>query len=84
MKDGIELKEINIPIDYDVIDALTLIQEKLESPVFLKKNQSFDSNSLSSLSTSGMLESGASSFYDALSMIEIDKVSRYTKSRING
>ena len=86
IKDGIELKEINVPIDYDVIDALTLIQtyqeKKLESPEFLRKNQSFDCNSLSSLSSSGMLESGASSFHDTLSMIEIDKMSKYTKSRI--
>ena len=83
VKDGIELKEINIPIDYDVIDALTLIQEKLESPVFLKKNQSFDSNSLSSLSTSGMLESGASSFQETLSMAEFDKLSMKSQETVN-
>ena len=83
VKDGIELKEINIPIDYDVIDALTLIQEKLESPAFLRKNQSFDCNSLSSLSSSGMLESGASSFHDTLSMIEIDKMSIQSQESLN-
>ena len=82
IKDGIELKEINVPIDYDVIDALTLIQtyhqEKLET-----KKQSFDCNSLSSLSTSGMLESGASSFHDSLSMVEIDKMSIQSQESLN-
>ena len=71
IKDGIELKEINDPIDYDVIDALTLIEtyqeQKLGSPVFFRKKQS--------LSTSGMLESGASSFHDTMSMMGIDKMS---------
>ena len=87
IKDGIELKEINVPIDYDVIDALTLIQtyqeKKLESPEFLRKKQSFDCNSLSSLSSSGMLESGASSFHDTLSMIEIDKMSIQSQESLN-
>ena len=87
IKDGIELKEINVPIDYDVIDALTLIQtyqeKKLESPEFLRKNQSFDCNSLSSLSSSGMLESGASSFHDTLSMAEFDKLSMKSQETVN-